>query len=405
MDITKFIKACQEQPNPIDLFDVALGVFSSEIPEEIFEHNDSMMSVELLANILFEEKEFEKAEQFINVLRCNQQELYQESTFYLLPELIIYYLHKGDIERVEFYMMDIAIAPKEDFLLFAHLLDVIDAYGYDEVMSRIVGYVLSLDLQLDEDDIEILESYLVSIDPLTEDPKLIQVSKLFLDSAPIFKISNVTAENIINAMTDYFEHRFIENYPDKILLDELSFRNYIASMIDSEFMDTYEYAAFVLWGSVYVMDALKESNLLTPQETEHNLDVIQRVKAFFLVNIPWDGYWKLKFLFNWEKPASIDATEFDAERRIVEKNLYLKPKDFVNQPIGTLFGTNAQYLSYAKYLDREQELFEQILSEEESSEFGADKKHDSVFPFINVLTGEAETDFKPAPQGNINTEK
>ena len=97
MDALKFVRACQEQ-NPIDLYDVALGVFTTDLPEELYDNYDVMMTIELLADTLYEEKEFEKAEQLVTVLRNHQPELYQESLFLLLPDLIYYYLFKDDPE-------------------------------------------------------------------------------------------------------------------------------------------------------------------------------------------------------------------------------------------------------------------------------------------------------------------
>ncbi|MEG1615667.1 MAG: hypothetical protein RR202_00665 [Bacteroidales bacterium] len=398
MDALKFVKACQEQ-NPIDLYDVALGVFTNDLPDELFDNYDVMMTIELLTETLYEEKEFEKVEQLVQVLRCNQPELYQEGAFTLLPNLICYSLFKGDTERVEFYMMELSIAPEEDILLFAHLLDVIDAYGYTELMNKIVTHVLNSDHHLDEEDVEVLESYLMSVDANTEDRQLIAIRRGFLDRAPVWHIPEITAENIIDAMIEYFDHNFKENLQEKLLLEEVSFRNYIAGMIDSEYLDTYEYAATVLWGSVYLMDQLGANGVLTAEETAYNLEIIRKVKAFLMVNIPWDGYWKLKFLYTWDRPYSIEASEFEAEKQLVEHNLQVKPNQIVNESILDIFGKYAKNISYSKYLEDEQAAFEKMISEENKEEFGVDKKTDSMFPYFNYLSGEFDSEFKPKPSG------
>lgn len=404
MDALKFVRACQEQ-NPIDLYDVALGVFTTDLPEELYENYDIMMTIELLADTLYEEKEFKKAEELVRVLQCHQPELYQESLFLLLPELIYYYLFKGEADKVDYYMRELAIVPEEDFLLFIHMLDVLDAYGYTEMMNQIVTDVLTTDSSLDEEDQELLESYLVAVEPFSEDPKLQTIRNEFIDRAPFWYIPSITAENIIDAMTDYFERNYPEEIPDKLLLDEESFREYITTLLDLEFLDTYEYAASVLWGSVFLMDMLGSTSVLTAEETAHNLAIISKMKAYLLVNIPWDGYWRLKFLYNWDKPWSIEKSEFDAERRLIEHNLLVKPKNIVNHSILDLFGLSVQSLSYAKYLEDEQAAFEKAILQENKDDFGADHKKDSMFPFFNYLSGEVEDELKPMPSEFCDTQK
>ncbi|MEG1586696.1 MAG: hypothetical protein RR346_07465 [Bacteroidales bacterium] len=401
MDALKFVRACQEQ-NPIDLYDVALGVFTTDLPEELYENYDIMMTIELLADTLYEEKEFEKAEQLICVLHDYQPEIYQESLFLLLPDLIYFYLFKDDPAKVDYYMRELAIAPEEDYLLFIHMLDVLDAYGYSEMMNQIVTDVLTTDTHLDEEDQELLESYLVAVEPFTDDPQLKAIREEFLNRASFWYIPSITAENIIDAMTDYFER----NNEDKIslVLEEESFRNYIATLLDLEFLDTYEYAASVLWGSVFLMDMLGANNILTAEETAHNLAIIQKMKAFLLVNIPWDGYWRLKFIHQWEKPWSIEKAEFDAERRLFEHNLWVKPKDIINYSVLSLFGKTASHMSYSKYLEDEQVAFEKAIEEENKDEFGADRKKDSMFPFFNYLSGEVEDELKAMPTGFCDTQ-
>ena len=302
-------------------------------------------------------------------------------------------------------MRELAIAPEEDFLLFVHLLDVLDAYGYCEMMNQIVTDVLTTDTHLDEEDQELLESYLVAIEPFSDDPKLKAIRQEFLDRAPFWYIPSITAENIIDAMTDYFERNYPEEIPDKLLLDEESFRDYMTSLLDVEFLDTYEYAASVLWGSVFLMDMLGANSVLTAEETAHNLEIIRKMKAFLLVNIPWDGYWRLKFIYQWEKPWSIEKQEFDAERRLIEHNLMVKPKNIINHSILTLFGKSAEDISYAKYLEDEQAAFEKMIVEENKDEFGADRKKDSMFPFFNYLSGEVEDELKPMPSNFCQDQK
>ncbi|MEG0947875.1 MAG: hypothetical protein RR212_06935 [Bacteroidales bacterium] len=404
MDALKFVRACQEQ-NPIDLYDVALGVFTTDLPEELYENYDIMMTIELLADTLYEEKEFKKAEELVRVLQCHQPELYQESLFLLLPELIYYYLFKGEADKVDYYMRELAIAPEEDFLLFVHMLDVLDAYGHTEMMNQIVTDVLTTDTGLDEEDQELLESYLVAVEPFSDDPKLQAIRNEFINRAPFWYIPSITAENIIDAMTDYFERNYPEEIPDKLLLEEESFREYITTLLDLEFLDTYEYAASVLWGSVFLMDMLGSTNVLTAEETAHNLAIISKMKAYLLVNIPWDGYWRLKFLYHWDKPWSIEKSEFDAERRLIEHNLLVKPKNIINHSILDLFGQSVQSLSYSKYLEDEQAAFEKAILQENKDDFGADHKKDSMFPFFNYLSGEVEDELKPMPSEFCNTQE
>lgn len=396
MDAYTFVRTCQER-NPIELFDTALGIFSKELPEELYDNFDILMTIEMLADTLFEEKEFDKAEQFVAVLHENQPELYQDSLFYLLPNLIYYHLFRGSIDKVEYYMSELAIAPEEDFLLFVHLLDVLDAYGLQETMNQIVTDVLTIDTHLDEEDQLLLESFLVAVEADTEDERLKAIRQSFLNRAPYFFLPNVTAENIIDAMINYFDHNIKDDSSDKLLIDEESFRQYITSLLDIEFLDTYEYASSVIWGSVYLIDMLGANGVLSAEETSYNLEIIKKMKAFFMVNIPWDGYWRLKFLYNWARPWSISAEEFNAEHQLIMHNLFVRPREIVNNSILNIFGKETQHITYAKYLEDEQAAFNKSIEENIELEFGTEKKRDSLFPSLNFLSGEQKNELKPMP--------
>ena len=61
MDVTIFIETCARE-NPIDLYNITLGSLIEEVPEdEADKHNLMVMTIDLLADTLYEEKEFEKA--------------------------------------------------------------------------------------------------------------------------------------------------------------------------------------------------------------------------------------------------------------------------------------------------------------------------------------------------------
>ena len=397
MNAITFVSACQ-QCNPAELYTVALDVFKNELPDEIYENYDILMTVELLIDALYEEKSFAKVEELAAVLRRYQPELYQESLFTLLPDLIYFYLFKGDTLRVEYYMRELAQAPEEDFLLFVHLLDVLDSYGYTEIMNQIVTDVITTDSHLDADDQSLLESYLVEVSPQTTDKTLRAIRKEFVAAAPFLNITTITAENIMDALTDYFDDNSHGRDPhSKLLLNEPTFRSYVATLLDLEFLDTYEYAASVLWGAVYVTELMEQRGYLSAEEAQYNLGIIDKMKAFFLVNIPWDGYWRLRFLSDWKRPKSISRDAFDAERMLFEHNLLIRPKDIVGHHITAIFGPLASHISYAKYLPAEEKAFETAIARENAAEFGSERKKDSLFPFFNYLSGESGDDLRPRP--------
>ena len=182
-------------------------------------------------------------------------------------------------------MKELAIAPEEDFLLFVHMLDLIDAYGYIDMMDRIVTGVLNSDNHLDDEDHEILESYIMPVESQTEYDSLKEIREDFLDIAEELNLSAVTAENIVDALIDYFERNLSEGVTDKIILEEKSFRNYIIGLLDIEYMDTYEYAAMVLWGSVYLIDLMKKRGQMTAEDADKSLEIIRKIKAFIMIKI------------------------------------------------------------------------------------------------------------------------
>jgi hypothetical protein len=395
MNAISFVNACQ-QGNPAELYETALEVFESDLPDELYDNYDIPMTIELLCDALYEEKQFDKVETLAGVLRRYQPELYQLSLFTLLPDLIYFYLFKGDIHTADYYMRELALAPEEDFLLFVHLLDVLDSYGYTEVMNQIVTDVITTDTHLDADDQNLLESYLVEVAPQTADATLRAVRRRFVAIAPFYGITTITAENIVDALTDYYDDNAADSHA-KLLLNPDTFRAFITTLLDLEFLDTYEYAAAVLWGSVYLNEALVDAGLLSKEELAYNLSVIERMKAFFLVNIPWDGYWRLRFLSEWKRPKSISRDSAEAERMLFEHNLVIRPKEIVGHSVTALFGPLAAHLPYAKYLKEEEAEFEKAIARTNAAEYGAEKKKDSVFPFFNYLSGESEGELRPKP--------
>ena len=139
-------------------------------------------------------------------------------------------------------------------------------------------------------------------------------------------------------------------FRSKIILEEKSFRNYIIGLLDIEYMDTYEYAAMVLWGSVYLIDLMKKRGQMTAEDADKSLEIIRKIKAFIMINIPWDGYWKLKFIHDWVRPLSVTEEEFNSERKLCLNNFAIKPDEIINHSIKDLFNDYMNDISYARYL-------------------------------------------------------
>ncbi len=387
--------------NPIDLYDIALGMFSTKIPSDITENYDVATSVELLVDALFEEKEFRKVEELIGVLSKFHPDLYKDSVYILLPNLIDYYLYKGNYNNAELLMYELSEYPEQDFLLFVHLLNMFSAYGQVDAMSKIALKTITSATTLDNDEKEVLESFIVSVTPDINDNKLIEIREAFICYLILNNVSEITSEDIIDSITDYLTRKFTDKYPDKLLFEIETFRSFIAEIMDLEYLDTYEYAGSVLWGSVFFNDFIYEKKYINEQQYNSNLEIIKRTKAFYLVNIPWDGYWKLRFIHRWSKPVGIDKSEFIAEKKLFTNNIDLKPKDIFGKNIKDIFSSYFDDISYSKYLEKEVESFEKRITAMDNIEFGVDKKKDSIFPYLNYLSGELSDELKPKPKDDI----
>ena len=144
-------------------------------------------------------------------------------------------------------------------------------------------------------------------------------------------------------------------------------------------------------------DYILENNLITVQQYECNQEIIRKAKAFFMVNIPWDGYWRLKFLYKWNKPQGVSKAEFAAEKKLITNNIKVKPEDIINKSILSIFNEYSEDISYTGYLEEEEIAFEKNVKLIDGLEFGVNKKKDSTFPYLNYLSGESYDEFRPEP--------
>jgi hypothetical protein len=363
----------------IDLSNIDMGKLHKVISENSPNEEDTMSSLEMLADILFLEKNFDKAEKLIHAIKSGQPEIYKEIIFELLPEMTDYYLFNGDIDKAFICLDELSDNYSSDFLHFTHILDVFENYGYSSKMKDSVEKVLNMDKDLDSEDKEILESYInINCYP-TGNETLIKARDIFMEHSKAMNIPNLAANNIIDALIDYFESAYTPDESHIINFGLESYRNYLANIIEDEYIDIYKYGASILWGSVYFIDSMYDKQMITDDEYSHFLNIIERVKAFFIVNIPWDGIWKIRFLYNWGKPLGISEKEFIGEREIVERNIRIKAKDIINKSIIETLDANVKRLSYAKYLEEENIAFQRNIERANSENFGIDKKRIHCF--------------------------
>ncbi|MDO5570507.1 MAG: hypothetical protein Q4F97_03455 [Bacteroidales bacterium] len=381
----------------IDLSKADIGEVYKAISEDATLENNAWMNLEIVSDILFSEKDFDKVEKLIETLRSCDSEIYKGLIFHLLPEMICYHLFNDNQEMAFKKIDELAKYCNEDFLLFTHLLDVLDAYGFTYRMRETAKDVLKENTGLDEDDKAIIESLISINDYPTDNETLIKARNIFFESSRQMNIPEIASHNIIDALIVYFENNF-QNDKSHIIHFELdSFRDYIAVLIDNENMDTFEYGASILWGSVYFIDSLYSKGMISDEEYNYFLDIIEHVKAFFIVNIPWNGFWKIKFLYSWTKPSGIDDDEFVNESEIVEYNLKTKASQIVNKSITNVLGPKIKSLSYGRYLEEEEIAFKKNIEKEDIMTFGFENKKDSMFPYLNYLSGETDNEFKPEP--------
>ena len=165
-------------------------------------------------------------------LKTHQPEIYSDSVLSLLPELIYYYQHINNKEKAKYYMDDLAQFPDEDFLLFIHIIDVFDADGLTNYAKQIIYYLVVNENSFSTEKREILDNYLEQLKPNTDNETLLSLRTGFLDMSNEFSIPQISADNIIDVLIDYYDNHKHNKEQNLLLLDELSFPIFITSFLD-----------------------------------------------------------------------------------------------------------------------------------------------------------------------------
>ena len=74
-----------------------------------------------------------------------------------------------------------------------------------------------------------------------------------------------------------------------------------------------------------------------------------------------------------------------------------KTEDIINKSILSIFNEYSEDISYTGYLEEEEIAFEKNVKLIDGLEFGVNKKKDSMFPYLNYLSGESYDEFRPEP--------
>ncbi len=311
------------------------------------------MTIESIIKELFEQRAYEEADALIQLFIKRNYRILQTLDFEIISELIYFHLFYDRTANAEQYLRILATKAEEDLLLFAHLLDVFDAYGHTEIITQVVTETISTSKRLDQEDRLLLGSYIVATDPFSENKNLTPIRQKFIQYCSDKKIHALTAENIFDAVSDYLDNSLPSKEKNWLLLDEKSFRCYIATLLDVEYLDTFEYAASVLWGAAYFFQFLFEQQKISNQDLHQNLQIISRTKAFLWINIPWEGYWRLRFLCQWAGLEPIPSQEKEAEKEIINQNILLSNLNNQSDPVQTIFGQQMSHLSYGSHLSQE----------------------------------------------------
>ena len=67
-----------------------------------------------------------------------------------------------------------------------------------------------------------------------------------------------------------------------------------------------------------------------------------------------------------------------------------------------MVGDTGPDLSYYKYLEEEQIAFDNSIEKEDNEDFGYERRKDSMFPYLNYLSGESESEIKPEPTDQLD---
>ena len=315
------------------------------------------MTIELIIKELFEQRTYEEADALIQLFIKRNYRIIQAIDFELIPELIYFQLFYDRIAKAEQYLRILATKAEDDLLLFAHLLDVFDAYGQTEIITQVVTEIISNNTRLDQEDRLLLESYIIATAPFSKNKNLTPIRQRFITYCNEKNIHALTAENIFDAISDYIDNALPSKQKGWLLLDEKSFRSYIACLLDVEFLDTFEYAASVLWGAAFFFQFLFEQRKITSLELHQNIQIISRTKAFFWINIPWEGYWRMRFLCQWEHIEPVTTQEKEAEKQIIYQNILLSNLNNQSDPVQTIFGDQMTHLSYGSHLADEWQIW------------------------------------------------
>jgi hypothetical protein len=371
--------------NELDIYDKAMIFFSKELPYDLDEEYDFFEIVLEIQDSLQNAKMFQKTFDFIELIKKNQEELFEEAFPLWINFIISYHYFYDNINEIEIAFKAILkniVHNYDDFLsvfrklLFCQKIEIIDK-GVDTIYEEIINtdeiyegseydlailklfnslehyYLKSLEgvvfekkqviRELEmynfidlEETISFFEKGLLDNDLQVQDieEKIVKnkseamhiLQAQFIKSMLEKEFRFALSARIWELMMVYWEsnNKKSKNY---FTVDNKKFDKHLLNLAGRFLLNNESEMFGLLWGSIYVYDFLYENELINFQDYNHFAAIYRELKAVLIVNKP-TSLWEFKFVHEWQKPKGISESEFVNEAKIFEKSVMFNKFSF-----------------------------------------------------------------------------
>jgi len=395
MDFADFWDICLDE-DFVKHYETFKAVFSKELPARIAEEYEvGEVLIEFISH--YEgAKEYAKIVEFTDILAAHNPEFLTEVAPYFDEFLIGYFCYQGQTERLDAPIRRFLSNPLEHYELFIKSLQLLIYYGYADQVKAIIGQVYSevrdsgkllagaerelamyrfyqelerVYIHYDEEMVfewEVFRKDLQAFDFKFKDESLLkelgEILRLSLwevriGLSPAFKynrtealsrlgkcflvymrergVSFAVSSDIWDNLVAYWEdRRGISSLEIHFSLRPASFKEYLLKK--SGFILDYRfYSVMILWGSTYVYDFLKATELIDETSWENTQKGIRKLKEALIQEDP-DNLWKYSFVHGWGKPDFLSEEEWQQEQ-VTFREYHAKFADKKSKPSGASF--------------------------------------------------------------------
>ena len=398
MDFEEFWKNYTSK-DIITISDLVIEVFNQKLPNSIEEKYDLGEIITEFSGHHETAKKYDEIENFGEVLKNNQPNLYKKEGEYVNEALIKYYCFTKNEEKLKIQIED-AITREYDYDL---LLKSIKQLQYNQYIDE-VNKIIELEyrkvkespklIQGAEFDLAIIKYY-IELEQLYKDQKdnsnfdltsfidkagqygfnfnhdycnhleiglfdnsthvlekllmefpndrayiMASLEMKFLKFMQLRKCSFPVGGMIWYKLFQYFEDRRTKSWQNYFKFDTNSFRTFINNLSGFLYRNTIE-KALIIWGSSYFLDFIYQSQIILEGQYHDQKEIIERIKSEFK-EINKHDLWEFSFIHKWAPDETTNLENWNTERNLFESSyeLDIDQKEFNKLKLNKLFGNS-----------------------------------------------------------------